>query len=118
MSAVLDSIYGQPLGVYLEVALERSAQDQKWGQQNHPDLGEAALANQLSREMFSVFADSYKASNDAAVKAGTIDWTGILLEEVYEALAEEDTAKLREELVQSAAVIVAWIEAIDRRKHD
>lgn len=42
-------------------------------------------------------------------------WLLIALEEVFEALAESDPAKLRAELVQSAAVHVAWIEAIDRR---
>ena len=32
------------------------------------------------------------------------------------ALAEVEPAKLREELIQVAAVAVAWIEAIDRRE--
>jgi hypothetical protein len=37
------------------------------------------------------------------------------MEEVREAMAESDPAKLRVELVQVAAVSVAWIEALDRR---
>ena len=43
----------------------------------------------------------------------------ILLEEVYEALTEAaagDLDKLEEELIQSAAVIAAWIYDIRRRK--
>jgi hypothetical protein len=39
----------------------------------------------------------------------------IALEEVFEALVETDPAKLRDELLQVAAVAVAWVEAIDRR---
>ncbi|MEY9934267.1 hypothetical protein ABH926_008932 [Catenulispora sp. GP43] len=39
----------------------------------------------------------------------------MLLEEVYEALAEVDPAALRAELVQVAAVAAAWVEDIDSR---
>ena len=53
--------------------------------------------------------------NDERVERGSLAWDGILLEEVYEAFAEEDPIKLRSELVQVAAVAVQWIAAIDRR---
>lgn len=46
---------------------------------------------------------------------GSVTFADILLEEVFEALAESEPAKLRAELVQVAAVAVQWIEAIDRR---
>jgi hypothetical protein len=46
----------------------------------------------------------------------TLTWADILEEEIAEALAESDPVKLRAELVQSGAVIVAWIEAIDRAR--
>jgi hypothetical protein len=42
-------------------------------------------------------------------------WLTILLEEVFEAAGEEDISRLRTELVQVAAVAVAWIEDIDSR---
>ncbi|WPM94355.1 hypothetical protein VG1_CDS0031 [Arthrobacter phage Cupello] len=45
----------------------------------------------------------------------SITGPNILLEEVFEATAEEDPATLRKELVQVAAVTAQWIEAIDRR---
>ena len=41
-------------------------------------------------------------------------WADILREEYFEALAETDPARLRVELIQVAAVAVAWVEAIDR----
>jgi hypothetical protein len=85
---------------------ERSHQDAKWGEQNHPDG---------TGERFRADADMYRADCDAAARAGSLHWLDILLEEVYEAAAESDPKKLRVELVQSAAVIMAWIEAIDRR---
>jgi NTP pyrophosphatase (non-canonical NTP hydrolase) len=47
-----------------------------------------------------------------------LSWDKILVEEVAEAVeaaANGDLTALREELVQVAAVAVAWIEAINRR---
>lgn len=46
-------------------------------------------------------------------------WLAILMEEVGEAserTLNDDKERLREELVQTAAVVVAWIECIDRGK--
>ena len=48
--------------------------------------------------------------------AGNGTWRHILTEEVWEAFAEKDSARLRAELVQVAAAAVNWIEAIDRRQ--
>jgi hypothetical protein len=45
-----------------------------------------------------------------------VTWAHILTEEFYEALAEADPEKLREELVQVAAVAVAWVECLDRMR--
>jgi NTP pyrophosphatase (non-canonical NTP hydrolase) len=68
-----------------EVDRERSNQDKKWGEQNHPNLY----------------------------------WLGILMEEVGEtakALIEDGhLLQIRGELIQVAAVAVAWVEKIDRR---
>lgn len=50
-----------------------------------------------------------------AAEHGGLTWRHILAEEMFEALAESDPAKLRAELVQVAAVAVQWVEAIDRR---
>lgn len=91
-----------------EVQLERGAQDAKWGEQNHydgtgnaQDKSNAAFARQICDQAF-------------AMGLGT--WSYILAEEVYEAFAESDPDKLRTELIQVAAVAVAWVEAIDRRE--
>lgn len=84
---------------------ERIRQDLKWGQQNHPN-GTTSLYEgmaKLSRQIADDFAES-----------GELTWLDILREEFYEAISEEDTAKLRAELIQVAAVATAWIEAIDR----
>lgn len=96
-------------GPFLEVFNERIRQDERWGEQNHPDN----FYNE--RAIFAMQAEDLKVVNDLSARDGDVDWTGILLEEVFEAVAESDAAKLRAELIQVAAVAVAWIEAIDRR---
>lgn len=90
-----------------DVARERMRQDAKWGEQNHPDgtgdPGSEAVAD-IARDICNL-----------AAQTGALAWRDVLREEFFEALAEKDPVKLREELVQVAAVAVAWIEAIDRR---
>lgn len=93
-----------------EIRVERENQDAKWGEQNHPDgtggHGRLRDADQARRECKRQFAE------------GSGTWLDILDEEVAEAYAEDDPAKLRAELIQVAAVAVAWVEAIDRRMLD
>lgn len=92
--------------VLAEVRQERSAQDAKWGEQNHPNgTGEEYLE----------LADRARAIAGMAAAEGILTWEKILLEEAFEACAEKDAKTLRKELVQVAAVAVAWIEAIDRK---
>ena len=98
-----------------DVEFERAAQDARWGEQNHPDVPAAALPSVDVRYRHHLDAEWWKTINDARVESGNLAWDGVLLEEVYEALAESDPAKLRAELIQVAAVAVAWVEAIDRR---
>ncbi|MFB7278089.1 hypothetical protein ACFCZV_13355 [Streptomyces hydrogenans] len=88
---------------------ERQAQLAKWGEQKHPDGTGPDNAN--AREL----ADGYRAHNDHDPADKT--WQTILLEEVYEALAESDLTQLRAELVQVAAVAAAWVRDIDTRPH-
>lgn len=63
-----------------------------------------------------VAAEMAKRDCDEAAAQGKCAWSDILLEETMEAMAETDTARLRAELIQVAAVAVRWINSIDRRK--
>mgnify|MGYP001809808410 CR=1 FL=1 len=114
-----------------DVVAERDRQDAKWGQQNHPDgTGRAhrpldAIASQSSYfHATNRFGDAddlaaaAKRATDVAAGDGRVTWADILLEEVFEALAESDPVELRAELIQVAAVATQWAEAIDRRSPD
>lgn len=96
--------------VLLEVAAERARQDATWGQQDH--IGVDAFV-----EYGVPSAASARAACATASAGGTVSWAHILVEEVAEALEAPSTADLRQELVQIAAVAVAWIESIDRTRH-
>ena len=93
-----------------EVAAERKNQTTKWGQQDPWD----GTGSPAYRELAALL----QAQVDALPGKNETPWNLILLEEVYEALAETDTALLRQELIQVAAVAVQWIEALDRRCHE
>lgn len=97
------------LQVLQDVAVERAFQNGKWGEQNHPD------GTGLDCPSSGWLAASYRQDCQRAAEDGTLTWRHILREEYAEALAEDDPAKLRAELIQVAAVAAAWAEAIDRR---
>jgi len=93
-----------------EICAERAGQDEKWGQQDHPDGTGPDLV-----WMAAESRDEARTQCDDRFARGAGTWMDILEEEVSEAFAESDPPYLRAELVQVAAVAVAWIEAIDRR---
>lgn len=116
-----------------EVAAERAAQDAKWGEQNHPDADPVILARLNTAGMYGTpwavaqrLAQEYEIPTAARAKlicqteaaSSGATWIGIAVEElaeVLEAATAGDPAKLRAELLQVAAVAIAWVEAIDRR---
>ncbi len=115
------------LNVLVEVAEERHRQDERWGLQDfpfhHPDDGDGET---LIGTPYAFWAQSFKdacdSRRDHAVRGGMDRRSGllVLLEEVAEAAAEMSPEKIREELVQVAAVAVKLIEALDRaesKKH-
>lgn len=86
---------------------ERSRQIAKFGDQRHPDG--TGLTGDDER------ANSARHMCQAMAERGEVTWRDILWEEVAEALAESDSAKLRAELIQVAAVCAAWVSDLDRR---
>lgn len=95
------------LGVLPEIADERERQDERWGEQNHPDG---------TGPGYRVHAIEARVRCQRAARIGLVTYKDILEEEVYEAFAETDPVELRKELIQVAAVAVAWIEKLDRER--
>ncbi len=96
------------LKIMHEIAMERSAQDEKWGIQNHP--------NGTSDDVRLICeAQAAKRRCSELAARGHLDWKSILSEEVAEAFATGNDNDLRTELLQVAAVAIAWIECVERR---
>ena len=112
-------------GVVSEIGAERKRQHAQWGPQDHADGtndGPAvvrSLASALDRPGYNETISAPRALAKEAKwlcrNANPSTFTRILLEEVFEALAETNFADLRAALVQVAAVACQWIETIDRR---
>lgn len=90
------------------VLAERDRQDEKWGEQNHPDG--------TGGPSWEAEAVAAREACQQAADAGALTWRHVLDEEVAEAFAESDEAKLIEELTHVIAVSFQWIEAIERRQ--
>lgn len=101
--------------ILLAVHKECIRQEELWGKQHHPTFpspGRVGKLKALAKER----ADEIKAENAERAASGHISWDFILLEEVFEAFAEDgDREKLITELTQVAAVAVSWVE--DLRRH-
>lgn len=92
--------------ILAQVAAERDAQDALFGVQDLPyGTGD---------EWLRAMADVSRTECDEAFSAGAGTFRHVFLEEVYEAMAEDDPVKLRAELIQAIAVGVKIVEAIDR----
>jgi hypothetical protein len=100
-----------------EVHAERLNQHLKWGEQNWPN-GTGTWMNPipLTSANTGELRDVLKKATDRKALNGRVTYRDILMEEVFEAIAEEDPEKLRTELIQLAAVAVQWVQAIDRGK--
>jgi len=93
-------------GPLAAVMRERRRQDEKFGWPRGYTDGTAAS--------YADLADRQKAVVAAQDEVGRVEWADVLLEEVFEALAEPpQSVALRDELVQVAAVALAWVQALE-----
>ena len=94
-----------------DINTERDRQIVKWGPQHHENgTGLGAWLNQ-TRGIESLLRVS-RHDNDH----GSSTWATILAEEFAEALLERDKRELEIELIQVAAVCVAWVEDLNGRE--
>lgn len=106
----------QTYSVLLDVASERQQQFARYGTNAELENGTGPDVRWLS--------PLAKAADAALIEHGfrrdyeeqyQITWMHLVREEVAEAFCERDPARLREELVQVAALCVSWVEKLDQR---
>jgi hypothetical protein len=98
------------------VEKERERQVQKWGPQTHPDVHPQAT-DAYDACMFSGVPteQTTKDMNNEDVLNETVNWAGIAVEELSEAISaagDKNMENCMTELVQVAAVCAAWYEDI------
>lgn len=97
-----------------EVHKECIRQEELWGKQHHPTFPTVAGRDRLRFEA-QARAEEIKRENAQRAATGFISWDFILLEEVFEALAEDgNTQEMITELIQVAAVAVSMVEDLKR----
>ena len=94
------------MGISEEILEERDRQDEMFGPQWEMPL----FAEPFMSAVYAHMAGMQKISNGDTAN----DYAGMLLEEVYEALAESDPQAMRAELIQVLAVAMKMVEKIDR----
>lgn len=107
------------VSICVEIMHERTRQDSKFGaDRNHPSISQVLDVTHATeaRKCAEYGIPSPALARHECDQAGTnLTWAHIAVEEMSEAVGAATEAERREELVQLAAVIVAWIESIDRR---
>ncbi|HET9658061.1 MAG TPA: hypothetical protein VFP72_22095, partial [Kineosporiaceae bacterium] len=99
-----------------EIREERVRQEAKFWRQDLPDgTGPDIMWTVGHVRPAWVIRDAVRSWAERQASLGELTFVDVLHEEVAEAFAESDPARLRAELVQVAAVAVKWIEALDRR---
>ena len=117
--------------VFEAINAERRRQDEKWGEQNHPmipvDLEQEARAHNTVPAFFACHVlgiDDAKAARDECDRAhrlGYGTYTHIIIEELAEFIEAcvkhgEVSDEAWAELVQTVAVGVGMLEALDRKR--
>jgi hypothetical protein len=111
----LESAVPAPPGtvpVFVQVANERVAQVEKWGDQHHHDFDQWA-----DRTLPPAHVCQRTVERKAA--EGALTWWDILREELAEARdaqAAGDPDAFQTELIQAAAVLIAWAEDVASRR--
>ncbi len=100
-----------------QIEAEVIRQKELWGDQHHLD-GTGPNARFMNASVV-LLADIIRERVDRIARETPEkeEWAGILLEELFEALSENDLEKLDNELTQLAAVVVSWKVDIQGRKH-
>ena len=109
----------QTMTVLAEVQAERARQFAEYG--TNEDLADGTgehirWALPVSDKRAGVIEEHFRWDYETYEKTqGTVTWMHLVREELAEAFAETDPAKLRAEVLQVAALCVSWVEKLDSR---
>ena len=105
---MFETTINKDMDLLLETLREMDRQIQLFGVQSHPSGTGYAFSD--SALLFA--RDNFAKCQ----KNGLLTWHEIMEEEIHEAYVETDPSRLREELIQVAAVALSWVRDIDGRR--
>jgi hypothetical protein len=79
-----------------------------------PDQHIPSFPDKMDFEHAAKERDAAQELTDRCHEKGLVTWWHVLREEVCEAFAEADPERLRDELIQVAAMAIRWVEDLDR----
>lgn len=100
--------------IFNEVANERNRQDTIWGEQRHLSVLETFRQWDCFNMYGIVEEEKAKELCEEAVNKKELTWAHIAIEELSEVICAPDDVLRRQEIIQLIAVLVAWVEKIDR----
>ncbi len=104
--------------ILVDITKERDRQDTKFGLQRHQDSVHTSIGPGMLAAWYGIPTEAMaKVCTDRRFEDGEGTWADVLVEELCEAIEAtlKSREELRAELVQVAAVAVAWIEDLDSR---
>lgn len=112
------------LGVVSDVLVARSDMLSSWGDPSYPSVVRISepppYVLDLGERQTGVYglptARQARDLTEASRGVGSLTWGRIAVQALSDAIAAPDDAARRREVVQLAAVALAWIEDIDRRR--
>ena len=116
-----DDMRCQTTRVLEEVAGERARQFARYGTNEDlpdgtgPDVEWIPEIRLAAKAPAAGIEQGLRSDYEWADATGSLTFMHLVREEVAEAFAENDPGRLREELIQVAALAVSWIEKLDAR---
>lgn len=101
--------------IFREIVIERVRQNVKFGEQNHPLIGENIRNDADIENTYGiVIEENARFLCEDATNNGKLTWANIIIEELSEALCAKTKEEQRKELIETAACCIAAIESLDR----
>ena len=99
-----------------QIKAERIRQDNKFGVTSHDSVN-PTIPRKFRNKFYGICSEEEARERcEGNHLHKSITWSHIFIEEVAEVVNSKDERDRREELIQVAAVCIAWLEDIDRKK--
>ena len=105
------------LGVVSDVLVERATMLSRWGDPSYPSVAGLSYSVEARVGLYDLpTPEKARAETEGLRGSGDLDWATISVQSLSDAVSASDETARRIEVVQLAAVALAWVEDIDRQR--